>query len=130
MQRLIVCICFFITINALGQSKQPVTVTDMLKIRSIGNVTLSPDGSKAAFTVTAIESDAETKWDYKYVTQIWMVLTDGPSTPRQLTTKESAAQPAWSPDGKQLAFTRAIDGKAQIFLLSLDGGEAVQLTKF
>ncbi|THU41757.1 S9 family peptidase [Niastella caeni] len=131
MKRLIVCICLYISFSASGQNKQPVTVTDMLKIKSIGNLTLSPDGSKAAFTVTAIESDGESKLDYKYVTQIWMVLTDGSSTPRQLTTtRENASQPAWSPDGRQLAFVRAADGKSQIFLLSLDGGEAVQLTKF
>ncbi|OQP67121.1 peptidase S9 [Niastella vici] len=130
MQRFVFSICLFLTISVAAQNKQSVTVTDMLKIRSIGNVTLSPDGSKAAFTVTAIENDAENKWDYKYVTQIWMVLTDGSSAPRQLTTKENSVQPAWSPDGRQLAFVRGVDGKSQIFLLSLDGGEAMQLTKY
>jgi dipeptidyl aminopeptidase/acylaminoacyl peptidase len=130
MPRLVFFLYLFLTYSVAGQNKQPVTVTDMLKIRSIGNITLSADGSKAAFTVTAIENDGDAKWDYKYVTQIWMVLTDGNSAPRQLTTKESASQPAWSPDGRQLAFARAVDGKSQIFLLSLEGGEAVQLTKF
>jgi dipeptidyl aminopeptidase/acylaminoacyl peptidase len=93
-------------------------------------VTLSNDGSKAAFTVTSIEPETENKWEYKYVTQIWMLATDGHSSPRQLTTKENSSQPAWSPDGKQLAFVRAAGGKSQVFLLSLDGGEAMQLTHF
>jgi dipeptidyl aminopeptidase/acylaminoacyl peptidase len=131
MRRLLVCFCLYVSTYAVGQNKQPVSVTDMLKIKSIGNVTLSPDGSRAAFTVTAIETDGDSKWDYKYVTQIWMAPTDGSSLPRQLTTtKESAWQPAWSPDGRQLAFMRGVEGKGQVFLLSLDGGEATQLTKF
>ncbi|MBS1607577.1 MAG: S9 family peptidase [Bacteroidetes bacterium] len=111
-------------------SKEPIKVTDLLKIKSISGITLSKDGSKAAFTVTAIEPDGDTKWEYKYVNHIWMVATDGNSSPRQLTTKEGSSQPAWSPDGKQVAFVRLADGKPQVFLLSLDGGEAIQLTKF
>lgn len=130
MRRLLICICFCITLTAVAQNKQPVTVTDMLQIKSISGVTLTRDGSKAAFTVTSIENDGDSKWDYKYQSQIWMVATDGNSAPRQLTTKEGSSQAAWSPDGKQLAFARLADGKPQIFLLSLDGGEAVQLTKF
>ncbi len=129
MQRLVFFIGLFVSLSVAGQNKQPVSVTDMLKIKSIGNVTLSPDGSKAAFTVTAIEKEGESKWDYKYVTQVWMVFTDGNSAPRQLTTRENASQPAWSPDGKQLAFTRTADGQPQVFLLSFDGGEAMQLTE-
>jgi len=129
MKRLLICICFAITMATVAQNKQPVTVTDMLKIKSINGITLTHDGSKAAFTVTSIENDGESKWDYKYLNQVWMVSTDGNSAPRQLTTKEGSSQPAWSPDGKQIAFVRVADGKPQIFLLSLDGGEAIQLTK-
>lgn len=111
-------------------NKEPVRVTDLLKIKSINGVTLSKDGNKAAFTVTAIEPDGDTKWEYKYVNQVWMISIEGNNSPRQLTTKEGSSQPAWSPDGKQIAFVRIADGKPQVFLLSLDGGEAMQLTKF
>ena len=110
--------------------KEAVRVTDMLKIKSITGINLSKDGRHAVFTVTAIEPEGESKWDYKYVNQVWMVNTDGNSSPRQLTTKEGSSQAAWSPDGKQIAFVRLADGKPQIFLLSLEGGEAAQLTKF
>lgn len=107
----------------------PVKVTDMLKIKQVGAITLSPDGSKAVFSITAIEPDGDTKWEYKYVNQLYLVPIDGSATPRLLSSKENATQPAWSPDGKQLAFTRAIDGKPQVFLLSFDGGEPQQLTR-
>ncbi|AXY76542.1 S9 family peptidase [Paraflavitalea soli] len=121
----------FLTLTTLAQQgKEPVKVTDLLKIKSLGGVTLSRDGSKAAFSVTSIEPDGDSKTDYKYTNQLWMVATDGSSAPRPLTAKENASQATWSPDGKQLAFVRTADGKAQIFLLSLDGGEAIQLTKF
>lgn len=110
-------------------AQEPVKVTDMLKIKSISSVNLSNDGSKAVYSVTSIEPDGESKTDYKYVSQLWLVATDGNSQPKQLTSKESSSQAAWSPDGKTIAFVRAADGKPQIFLLSLDGGEAIQLTK-
>jgi dipeptidyl aminopeptidase/acylaminoacyl peptidase len=119
---------FFFLISFAQTGKQPVKVTDMLKVKTIGTLSLTNDGTKAAFTVLSIEPDGNK--DYKYATQIWMVPTDGAAAPKQLTAKENASQAVWSPDGKQLAFVRAADGKGQIFLLSLDGGEALQLTKF
>jgi dipeptidyl aminopeptidase/acylaminoacyl peptidase len=52
---------------------------------------------------------------------------------RRLTNGPHDAQPRWSPDGTQLAFTRAVekDGKpqpAQLYVLSLAGGEPVQVS--
>ncbi len=121
----------FIAAVAFAQNgKDLVKVTDMLKIKTPANVSLNKDGSKALFTVTAIEPDGESKVEYKYVTQVWIVNTDGNSAPKQLTSKENSSQPIFSPDGKQIAFARFVDGKPQIFLLSLDGGEATQLTKY
>lgn len=123
---------FFLASRSFSQpGNDPVKVSDMLKIRSVSAVTLSKDGSKAVFTVTSIEPEADSKLEYKYVNQVWMVNTDGSPAPRQLTTtKDGSSQAAFSPDKKQIAFVRTVDGKPQIFLLPLDGGEAVQLTKF
>lgn len=132
MRYLFPVIIFILAIDASSQTKQPVLVTDMLKIKTAGSVTLTEDGAAAAFIVTSIEPESDSaKWEYKYTSQLWMVSTEPGATPRQLTfSKDGASQPAWSPDGKQLAFVRAVDGRPQIFILSLTGGEPMQLTKF
>ncbi|MDP4262544.1 MAG: S9 family peptidase [Bacteroidota bacterium] len=132
MRYLLVLTVLFLTIIGNAQTgKQPVLVTDMLKIKTISGVTLTEDGSAAAFVVTGIEPESDSsKWEYKYTSQVWMTSTLTGAVPRQITfSKDGASQPAWSPDGKQLAFVRTTDGKPQIFILSLDGGEAIQLTK-
>jgi hypothetical protein len=78
-----------IVISLSAQStKEPVKVTDMLKIKSITGVTLSNDGSKAAFTVTSIEPDGDTKWEYKYVNQVWMLATDAIQLQNSLPIKK------------------------------------------
>lgn len=132
MQKILVFILTLLTVSfSIAQPlKEPIKVTDMLKIKSAAGITLSKDGTKAAFIVTSIEPEGDSKLEYKYVNQIWMVNTDGLSAPKQLTGKDNSSQPAFSPDGKQLAFTRIAEGKTQLFLLPLDGGEAVQLTRF
>ena len=103
---------------AAQNGTEPVKVTDLLKVKTLGTLNLNNDGSLAVFTVLSIEPEAESKLDYKYSTQIWIVPTDGSVAPRQLTTaKESASQAVFSPDGKQIVFVRAVDGKSQLFLL-------------
>ena len=91
----ILSLSFFVFISTYSyyQTKEPLKVTDMLKIRSISGVDLSNDGSKAVFTVTAIEPDGDSKWESKYVNSVWMVNTDGNSSPKQLTQKEGSHLP-------------------------------------
>jgi len=133
MRYLFVTLILLTGLAGIAQNtKQPVLVTDLLKIKTAGAVTLTKDGSMAAFVVNSIEPESDSaKWEYKYTSQVWITTTDISAVPRQLTfSKEGASQPAWSPDGKQLAFVRTVDSKAQIFILSLAGGEPLQLTKF
>ncbi|KAF0241761.1 MAG: peptidase S9 prolyl oligopeptidase active site domain-containing [Chitinophagaceae bacterium] len=112
------------------QKGELIKISDMLKIKQMSGINISPDGSKAVFVLNSIDQDGDSKWEYKYNNQLYIVPTDGSAAPKPLTAKDPAAQPVWSPDGKQLAFVRAVEGKPQIFLLSFEGGEPIQLTKF
>ena len=124
--RLIRIICLFLYLPVIAQNgNEPMRVTDLTKIRSIGSIAVSPDGKQVVYVVTAIEPKGE---EFNYINQLWLSDLSGKSQPIQLTSKENAGQPAWSPDGKQIAFIRNADNKPQIFLLPLTGGEAKQLT--
>jgi len=130
-----ITLCLFSCLLAHAASAQsgtePIKVTDLLKIKQIGSITLTRDGRQVAFTVLGVEPDDKNKGDYRNVSQLYQVGTAPGAQPRQLTTgKDGAAQPAWSPDGRQLAFVRTVDEKPQVFVLALGGGEARQLTHY
>ena len=127
---LLLCFSFYVIHHLSAQDSRLIKVTDMLQIKSISGLSLNSDGSKAVFTVTSIEPDGDSKWESKYVNQLWLVSTEADTSPKQLTAKESSSQAAWSPDGNQIVFVRVAEGKPQLFLLSLNGGEAIQLTRF
>lgn len=121
----------FFYITAFAQTKEGIKVTDLLQVKSINSVALSPDGSKALYALTSIELNDNAKWDYKYTTQLWIAPTDGNGEAYPITTaKEGASQGSFSPNGKDIVFVRAVNGRPQLFLLSLSGGEPKQLTNF
>ena len=130
---------------AMGQaSKRPMSFDDIMDLKNVGTVSLAPDASAVAYTVSAWEhpnartaSDASkpdtAKGDRHDVrSHIWLVPSSG-GAPRQLTFGERGeSAPAWSPDGHALAFLTARgageDVKTQVWILPMGGGEAYQLT--
>ena len=89
---------------------------------------MHPDGSAAVVAVRTIDSDAD-----DYTSQLWLVPSDG-SPSRQLTYAWRDTAPAYSPDGRWVAFVRSErDGagkvdKPQIWVLPTAGGDARKLT--
>ncbi|MFD4637723.1 serine hydrolase [Lentzea sp. NPDC058436] len=77
---------------------------------------LSPDGSEVVYVLRT--TDRENDRDER---ALWRLVN---GTAKQLTRGKADTSPAWSPDGR-LAFLRAQDGPAQIWLLD---GEPEQLT--
>lgn len=96
-------------------------IDDLLELRRVGSPVVSPDGRAVAYTIRTTDWEAN-----QYRTQIWVGSADGT---RQLTFGEgSSQQPAWSPDGKWLAFVSDRSGTRQLYRLAVDGGEAEPLT--
>jgi Tol biopolymer transport system component len=57
-----------------------------------------------------------------HITQIYSTSTSN-TLALQLTTSQEGHKTCMEPDGKQLAFTRYVEEKSQIFILSMEGGE-------
>lgn len=118
--------CLFLV--GLMSAQQDILVTDLTRIQSISNVSFSPDASRILFTVQTINPDPKDKLEYQYSTQLWLSDVQGKSTKAITFHRDGANNPVWSPDNTQIAFTRSVDSKPQIFILPLTGGEAWQLT--
>ena len=43
------------SVTADAQTKRPMTIMDIMDLKNVGGVSLSPDGSKVAYTVSAWE---------------------------------------------------------------------------
>ena len=111
-----------------AQTKTKVIVTDLTHIKQVGGIELAPDGKRAVYTLATIEANPDQKEEYDYKTHIYLTNLK-PGDSKALTHgAESARQPVWSPDGKNVAFVRTVKGKGQVFIMPLDGGEAWQLT--
>ncbi|MCH8557034.1 MAG: S9 family peptidase [Balneolia bacterium] len=116
------------TSTSSGDSSDFVRTSDLTKINQLGQLAISPDGSKAVYVLQTTERNKDDD-GYRYMNQLWMVNLESGDAPYQLTRHESgASQPAWHPDSQHIAFTRSVDGTSQIFVLNTTGGEARQFT--
>jgi dipeptidyl aminopeptidase/acylaminoacyl peptidase len=106
----------------MSASLRAITPEDLLRLTSVSDVQISPDGRTIAYV--AGRADLQ---DDSNKSAIWLVPADG-GAPRRFTYGDHDSAPRWSPDGRTLAFLSDRAGKPQIFVLPADGGEASKLT--
>jgi dipeptidyl aminopeptidase/acylaminoacyl peptidase len=108
-----------------GEKRRVPGIDDLFAIRTVGAVSLSPDGKRVAYTIGRADFKADAFIDDIWITEV--------ATGRnyQLTRGDKSGNSlAWAPDSRWLAFlSNRVGDKNQIFAIPPDGGEAAQLTK-
>src|ERR1019366_1304033 len=116
-----------------------ITIEDLYSMKFLSRPRISPDGQQVAFVVTRIDDNK-----HEYRSALWLSSVDGTATRRFSAESGHTSDPAWSPDGRWLAFVSDREGdvpdkqskeakklgkgKPQLWLIPTDGGEARQLT--
>jgi Tol biopolymer transport system component len=119
-------IALLLLASALSAQKRPITHEDVWLMKRVGALEVSPDCKWGVTSVVEPAYDAA-----KTASDLWLVSLEGSAPPRRLTSTlapESGA--VFSPDSKRLAFAtkREGDTTTQIYILPLDGGEAMRAT--
>jgi dipeptidyl aminopeptidase/acylaminoacyl peptidase len=97
---------------------------DVISLRSVGAVQISPDGKMVAYTVQT------TDWtDNRYDTEIWLWKEGAGAFPLTNNPRSSSTGPLFSPDGKWISFLSDRGNKNQIYVIHTGGGEARAATR-
>ena len=123
----LVLVSIIILFTPAFAQKRNITEKDLFNFVWIADPQVAPNGSRVAFVRVTVNQKKD-----GYDTAIWTVST-ATGESRQLTAGPRDSTPRWSPDGKFICFVRApeTNGRVeppQLFMLSMDGGEAWQFT--
>lgn len=106
-------------------TKKAVEIKDLLQLVSVTNPKISPDGKRAVYVQTKMDEE-----DNTYHAHIHHLSLETGKSTAWTHGKGRNSQPAWSADGRQLAFLSDRNDKNQLYVLSAEGGEARAITDF
>jgi len=121
LSKILILFCLS-TLCAQDANRRPMTVDDALNMVRLRDVRMSPDGKWVFFSKSELDW-GKNKREMKH----FMIPARGGKA-FQYIGDAGGSSFQFSPDGKYLSFKREVDKNSQIFIMSLSGGEAIQLT--
>jgi len=126
IKTLVLLVAVATTLAAADTPKHAITHEDVWLMKRVGAPTPSPDGKWAVFSVTEPAYDPKEQWS-----DLWLKsLTDDTPARRITYSKGAESGVDWAPDSRRIAFSAKREGDEvpQLYILSLDGGEAERVT--
>ena len=123
MNRCLTALSLLLLSCTAASAQHVPTFEEIISLRGVGGVSMSPDGKHVLFGVGA------TDWsENRYDNEIW--LSKNGEAPFQLTNtpKGSSTSALFSPDSRWIAFLATRGNKNQIHVIRVDGGEAHAVT--
>jgi len=101
----VLALAFAASLAPAQTAKRPITEKDLFAFNWIGDTQLSPSGGTLCFVQASVTPDHS-----GYQTALYLLdLTKPGAAPVLLTAGTHDSSPRWSPDGKQIAFLRAVE---------------------
>jgi Tol biopolymer transport system component len=110
-------------INTDGSGLQLVTKMD----NGACQPSWSPDGSRLVF-ISPCLSRGEVNDTLYNNSSLYLINADGTDLQPLTAVPGSDFDPAWSPDGKRIAFASLRDGRREIYVITLDTSAVIRLT--
>ena len=97
--------------------RRPMRLEDLMAMRRLGDIDLSPGGKWVLLTVTDVDLERNTRTPH-----LWVVPVKGGEEKPITASQAGESSGRFSPDGKQILFLSARGGVPQIYLASFDAG--------
>jgi Tol biopolymer transport system component len=96
---------------ANAQSRRPMTFTDMMKMRRLGDISISPDGRWVLYSATDVDLDKNSRTSH-----LWIIPAAGGESHAMTASLAGESRGRFSPDGKRILFQSKREDGQQIWL--------------
>ena len=121
-----VAICAMPSILFAQDTNLSWTPSFMVGLDMVESSIVSPDGRWVAYTIRSAKTEGE---DSKFISQLWVSNWEGTFNRQFTHLEQGVGSIQFSPDNKNISFLSMKEGKNQIFLIPIDGGESYAISQ-
>ncbi|MFW6198496.1 MAG: prolyl oligopeptidase family serine peptidase [Acidobacteriota bacterium] len=111
-----------------SQRARPMTPEDVARLRSVSEVSISPDGGHVAYTLS-VPRDPASEPDGPAWSELHVVPFDGGASRPYVTGRVNVSGVTWGPDGRWITYLarREGDDSTALWAIPVAGGESIRV---